>query len=109
MNSFSANAARTKPTRPLPMHTLYLANRDGAPFSRAERGVVATAVAARFPGFRLSDRLESFGGRPVATLLVDVAADDTPRVMALARDLGMALGQGKVGLAFGGQYQSISG
>jgi hypothetical protein len=108
MNSFPAVAARSKPVRPLSLHTLYLANHDGAPFSRAERGVVATAVAARFPGFRLSDTLGSFGGRPVATLLVDVAADDTPRVMALARDLGMALGQGKVGLAVGGQYQNIS-
>ena len=108
MNSMPQALARTQQGRPLPLHTLYLANRDGAPFSRAERGVVATAVAARFPGFRLWDTLGSFGGRPVSTLLVDVAAADTPRVMALARDLGMALGQGKVGLAVGGQYQNIS-
>ena len=89
------------------LHRLYVASRRGEPFTRAERSAVIDAVAACFDGFTLSDALGYFRGRPIATLVIDIASADTASIRELATTLGRLLGQEEVGLAVGGQFVSI--
>ena len=89
------------------LHRLYVASRKGEPFTRTERSAVIDAVAACFDGFTLSDALGSFRGRPIATLVIDIASPDTAGVRELASTLRRLLGQKEVGLAVGGAFHTI--
>ena len=89
------------------LHRLYVASRRGEPFTRAERSAVIDAVAACFDGFTLSDALGYFQGRPIATLVIDIASPDTTGIRELASTLRRLLGQKEVGLAVGGAFHTI--
>ncbi len=89
------------------LHRLYVASHKGAPFTRAERSAVIDAVAACFDGFTLSDALGYFQGRPIATLVIDIASPDADGIRELASTLRRLLGQKEVGLAVGGQFHTI--
>jgi len=89
------------------LHRLYVASRRGEPFTRAERSTVIDAVAACSDGFTLSDALGYFRGRPIATLVIDIASADTSSVRELASILRRLLGQKEVGLAVGGEFHTI--
>jgi len=89
------------------LHRLYVASRKGAPFTRAERSAVIDAVAACSDGFTLSDALGYFQGRPIATLVIDIASPNTAGIRELASTLRRLLGQKEVGLAVGGEFHTI--
>ena len=91
-----------------PVHSLYVASRDGSTFSEADRQVVIDTAAASFDYFTVVDADGFFQGRSVATLIIKIATDDDASVEALGRNLGLLLEQEAVGLETAGYYKSIS-
>ena len=82
----------------LPIHSLYVGNRNGKAFPDVDRIAVTAAVAASFDCFTVVDADGYFQGDSVATLVIKIATNDGASVEALGLNLGQLLDQQVVGL-----------
>ena len=90
-----------------PVHTVYLASRDGTPFLDDDRAAVQTTVLERFESFTLMDADGFFEGRPKSTLVIKIATRCSNDVEELCMTLGSKLDQITVGLETSGKFRSI--
>lgn len=95
------------PVTDAPLYTLYLASPDGAPFTPAQEAAVFALVGARFPSFTVIEAKGVHEGRPLPTLLIQIADHDRAAVAALAGVLAQHFGQRWVGMADGARYSSM--
>ncbi|MFC3100374.1 hypothetical protein [Altererythrobacter lauratis] len=86
------------------LHTLYVCNRDDAPWDAAARGEVCGLVGQYFASFTVQDALGAFCGTLAPTLAITIGSDDLPRVVALGQRLRAAYAQEGVGLVSRGEY-----
>ncbi|MEQ8966861.1 MAG: hypothetical protein RID91_13625 [Azospirillaceae bacterium] len=91
------------------MHTLYLANREGQPFSEHDRGEVAAILSGIFPAFTLIEATGYWRGRILPTLAIKLASEDHDAVDTAAEELRLAFQQQAVGIESEGRYRRITG
>lgn len=95
------------PITAAPLYTLYVGNRDFAPFSEADRAALFATAGAVFPSFTLLEATGVYEGRLLPTLLIQVATHERAPVDTLCARLGVEFGQRWIGLSDGARYSSI--
>lgn len=95
------------PITAAPLYTLYVGNRQFAPFTEAERAAVIATASAVFPSFTLLEATGVYEGRLLPTLLIQIATHDRSEAEALCIRLGSLLGQRWIGMSDGARYSSI--
>lgn len=96
------------PVTDAPLYTLYLAAPNGDPFTPAQEDTAMALVGARFPSFTVIAARGVHEGRPLPTLLFQIADHDRAAVVALAGALAHQFGQRWVGMVDGARYTSIA-
>ena len=86
------------------LHTLFVCNRDDAPWDAAARGELCGLVGQYFPSFTVQEAVGAFRGTLAPTLAIVIGSDDFARVAELGQHLRVAFAQEGVGLVSRGAY-----
>ena len=91
----------------LPVHTLYLGNKEGARWLPSDIAYVLEHTRRWFKFATILEATGIYRGVVAPTLLVKIASPDTEKVINLAANLGVIFGQGTVALEVGGLMKII--
>lgn len=95
------------PSNNKPFYILFIGNTDDRPFEPQQRAEILRLVCARFPSFTALDAQGYYKGKPLPTVLIQIATKDRYSLSALCQELGLWLGQKSIGLVQGGTFQNI--
>ena len=90
-----------------PFYTLYVGSPTASEFSASDRKKVLDIVIKRFTSFTTLDGQGFFEGKPLPTMIIQIATKDRFSMSVLCQELCDALGQRWIGLSDGDLYRSV--